>query len=56
MGVRVPGCLLVGCVPPTGQVLDARKLPFAAGSFDLVVDKGTVDAMLCDNAGKDSAR
>ncbi|CAN0044779.1 unnamed protein product, partial [Hapterophycus canaliculatus] len=37
-------------------VLDARDLPFAAGSFDLVVDKGTVDAMLCDNSGKDNAR
>eukprot|EP00752_Nemacystus_decipiens_P002602 g2435.t1 len=38
------------------RVLDARKLPFDAGSFDLVVDKGTVDAMLCDKTGKESAR
>ena len=39
-----------------GQVLDARNLPFETGLFDLVVDKGTVDAMLCDDAGKGSAR
>ena len=38
------------------QVLDARNLPFQDGLFDLVVDKGTVDAMLCDKAGKGSAR
>ncbi|CAN0178333.1 unnamed protein product [Scytosiphon promiscuus] len=38
------------------MVLDARDLPFEAGSFDLVVDKGTVDAMLCDSSGKDNAR
>ncbi|CAM9411450.1 unnamed protein product, partial [Ectocarpus sp. 12 AP-2014] len=38
------------------QVLDARDLPFEDGSFDLVVDKGAVDAMLCDDAGQDNAR
>lgn len=38
------------------KVLDARKLPFEAGSFDLVVDKGTVDAMLCDGSGIGNAR
>ncbi|CAM9834496.1 unnamed protein product, partial [Ectocarpus fasciculatus] len=38
------------------QVLDARDLPFEAGCFDLVVDKGAVDAMLCDDAGQDNAR
>ncbi|CAM9338250.1 unnamed protein product [Laminaria digitata] len=38
------------------RVLDARNLPFEGGTFDLVVDKGTVDAMLCDEAGKGSAR
>ncbi|KAL0212374.1 hypothetical protein RCL1_006000 [Eukaryota sp. TZLM3-RCL] len=33
------------------QVMDVRKLDFPSGSFDLVVDKGTMDALLC---GKDS--
>lgn len=38
------------------QVLDARELPFQARSFDLVVDKGTVDALLCDKTGTANAR
>ncbi|CAM9445708.1 unnamed protein product [Ascophyllum nodosum] len=38
------------------RVLDAKRLPFEAGSFDLVVDKGTVDALLCDGTGTTNAR
>ena len=41
---------------PSAKVLDAKKLPFEAGSFDLVVDKGTVDALLCDGTGTTNAR
>ena len=26
---------------------DARQLPYASASFDTVLDKGTIDAMLC---------
>lgn len=38
------------------QVLDARHLPFEAESFDVIIDKGTLDSMLCDQEGKGSAR
>ena len=31
--------------------MDARKLSFPGQRFDLVVDKGTIDAMLCSSAG-----
>ena len=35
------------------QVLDARNLPFKEKYFDLIIDKGTLDAMLSDeNQGK----
>ncbi|CAM9511911.1 unnamed protein product [Choristocarpus tenellus] len=38
------------------KVMDAREVEFEANSFDLVVDKGTIDAMLCSEEGKDNAR
>ena len=40
------------------QVLDARKMNcFEEDSFDLVIDKGTLDAMLCGKSGfKDVGR
>eukprot|EP00937_MAST-01D_sp_MAST-1D-sp2_P005842 g5842.t1 len=39
-------------------VMDARQLALADGTFDLAVDKGTLDAMLagCDAAALDSAQ
>lgn len=53
----VHACVVRVCFVVSLKVLDARELPFEACSFDLVVDKGTVDAMLCDaTSGKDNAR
>jgi len=33
---------------PTFQALDARSLPFESNTYDLVLEKGTMDAMLSD--------
>jgi SAM-dependent methyltransferase len=38
----------VGDVPVSFEVIDARKLPYADGSFDLILEKGVLDAMLSD--------
>jgi hypothetical protein len=43
----------------TFEKMDARALNFPDQSFDMVVDKGTIDAMLCSTAvekGLDNAR
>lgn len=41
----------------TYEVQDARALTYGDGHFDLVLDKGTIDAMLCSDAeGYDNAR
>merc|ERR1712178_510016 len=29
------------------QMMDARKLEFSEGTFDVVIDKGTMDSVLC---------
>merc|ERR1712238_634778 len=34
---------------PTFQALDARSLPYAPNTYDLILEKGTLDAMLSDN-------
>ena len=34
------------------RAADARRLPYASSMFDLVVEKGTVDAMLCGTRGQ----
>lgn len=37
----------------TWQVCDATNMPeFEDGSFDLVIDKGTYDALACDKQGR----
>lgn len=41
-------------IPVTYEVADARKLPYADESFHLLLEKGTLDAMLSDNDGKGS--
>ena len=33
---------------PTFQTLDARSLPFESNTYDLILEKGTMDAMLSD--------
>eukprot|EP00580_Thalassiosira_gravida_P009376 CAMPEP_0201650762 /NCGR_PEP_ID=MMETSP0493-20130528/41805_1 /ASSEMBLY_ACC=CAM_ASM_000838 /TAXON_ID=420259 /ORGANISM="Thalassiosira gravida, Strain GMp14c1" /LENGTH=576 /DNA_ID=CAMNT_0048126931 /DNA_START=92 /DNA_END=1825 /DNA_ORIENTATION=- len=33
---------------PTFQALDARSLPFSSNTYDLILEKGTLDAMLSD--------
>ena len=33
---------------PTFQALDARSLPFESNTYDLIIEKGTLDAMLSD--------
>ena len=33
---------------PTFQALDARSLPFESNTYDLIIEKGTMDAMLSD--------
>ncbi|KAL3763598.1 hypothetical protein ACHAW5_009599 [Stephanodiscus triporus] len=33
---------------PTFQVMDARSLPFLSNTYDLILEKGTLDAMLSD--------
>lgn len=38
------------------KVLDARELPFESGSFDAVISKGTVDALMCDDTSREQAR
>jgi Methyltransferase domain len=38
----------IGAVPLYFEVTDARKLPYADGSFHLVMEKGTLDAVLSD--------
>jgi len=35
------------------EVMDVRDLKFETGTFDLIIDKGTLDAILC---GSDSAK
>jgi 23S rRNA G2445 N2-methylase RlmL len=35
----------------TFQVQDARDLPYEDQSYDCVIDKGTIDAMLCQDDG-----
>ncbi|CAM9961200.1 unnamed protein product [Discosporangium mesarthrocarpum] len=40
----------------TFKVMDARDLKLDDKSFDLAVDKGTIDAMLCSDNGKENAR
>ncbi|CAM9675207.1 unnamed protein product [Chrysoparadoxa australica] len=37
------------------QVMDARALSFKDDSFDIVIDKGTIDAMLCAQDEDDRA-
>eukprot|EP00826_Nyctotherus_ovalis_P064802 TRINITY_DN9513_c0_g1_i10.p1 TRINITY_DN9513_c0_g1~~TRINITY_DN9513_c0_g1_i10.p1 ORF type:complete len:165 (-),score=51.71 TRINITY_DN9513_c0_g1_i10:18-512(-) len=39
------------CPNASFVVMDARKLEFETGSFDVVVDKGTLDCLLSDEAG-----
>jgi len=34
---------------PTFQALDARSLPFESNTYDLIIEKGTLDAMLSDD-------
>jgi len=34
-----------------GQKMDVRKLEFADGTFDVVVDKGTLDSVLVSCPG-----
>jgi Methyltransferase domain len=38
----------VGDVSLSFEVIDARKLPYDSGSFDLILEKGVLDAMLSD--------
>jgi EEF1A lysine methyltransferase 4 len=35
----------------TFEVQDARGLPYEDQSYDCVIDKGTIDAMLCQDDG-----
>jgi ubiquinone/menaquinone biosynthesis C-methylase UbiE len=35
----------------TFEVQDARNLPYEDQSYDCVIDKGTIDAMLCQDDG-----
>eukprot|EP00831_Metopus_contortus_P050327 TRINITY_DN4233_c0_g1_i4.p1 TRINITY_DN4233_c0_g1~~TRINITY_DN4233_c0_g1_i4.p1 ORF type:complete len:202 (-),score=33.87 TRINITY_DN4233_c0_g1_i4:121-726(-) len=37
------------------QVMDVRKLEFNAGTFDVVIDKGTLDCILCGEGSKASS-
>ncbi len=30
-----------------GEVMDVRAMRFATGTFDLIIDKSTIDALLC---------
>lgn len=43
-----PKVAKLGTVPLSFEVADARKLPYADDSFQLVLEKGTLDAMLSD--------
>ena len=38
----------INTLRPTFQALDARSLPFSSNTYDLVLEKGTLDAMLSD--------
>jgi ubiquinone/menaquinone biosynthesis C-methylase UbiE len=38
-------------IPLTYQVADARNLPYRDATFDLILEKGTLDAMLSDRDG-----
>jgi SAM-dependent methyltransferase len=38
-------------IPLTYQVADARNLPYQDATFDLILEKGTLDAMLSDRDG-----
>ena len=31
------------------EVMDVRELKYPTGMFDLIVDKSTIDALLCGN-------
>jgi SAM-dependent methyltransferase len=45
----------VGSIPVSFEVIDARKLPYSDGSFDLILEKGVLDAMLSDaDTGRDN--
>jgi ubiquinone/menaquinone biosynthesis C-methylase UbiE len=45
----------VGDVALSFEVIDARKLPYDSGSFDLILEKGVLDAMLSDaESGKEN--
>jgi SAM-dependent methyltransferase len=35
-------------IKPTYQAMDARSLPFSSNMYDLILEKGTLDAMLSD--------
>lgn len=37
-----------GKLQPTFQAMDARSLPFLSNTYDLILEKGTLDAMLSD--------
>ena len=32
------------------EVMDVRDLTYKTGQFDLIIDKSTIDAILCGNA------
>jgi SAM-dependent methyltransferase len=52
-------CCLLGTTPTgvTYEQGDARSLSYTNESFDIILDKGTIDAMMCSNdEGFDNAR
>eukprot|EP00977_Amphora_coffeiformis_P016453 scaffold5108_cov172-Amphora_coffeaeformis.AAC.2 len=46
--IRPPESADIGNVPLNFAVADARKLEYANGCFELILEKGTLDAMLSD--------
>ncbi len=33
-----------------GEVMDVRQLNYADGAFDMIIDKSTIDALLCGDS------